>query len=173
MAMVIFDNFKSAEQTSLTIKELRESLGVKPEFKFNKSSYEQRDMFFRAIAQHNFSIQALVVDKKIIRSQQLKQRKDSFYNFFIRNLLAYDNKVLINATVKIDGSGNKELQNAMLGYLRKQIGSGKVNKYKIVDSKKDNLIQLADMAVGAIARAYSAKRKDSDRWLNMLQNKEN
>ena len=38
-------------------------------------------------------------------------------------------------------------------------------------STKDNLIQLANMVVGAIARSYNDNRKDSKRWLIMLENK--
>ena len=84
-------------------------------------------------------------------------------------MISYDYNSLLNATVKIDGSGNKEFQRAMLRYLRQQIGSGKVIKFKVVDSKKDNLNQLADMVVGAIARSHNKKRDDSKRWLEMLQ----
>ena len=74
--------------------------------------------------------------------------------------MQYDENCLLNAFVKIDGSGSKEFQNAMISYLRKQIGSDKVRKYKLVDSKKDNLIQLADMTVGAIARSFNDNRKN-------------
>ena len=83
--------------------------------------------------------------------------------------MSYDGNRLINASVKIDGSGNKEFQNAMVSYLRKQLGSGKVRKYKLIDSKKDNLIQLADMTVGAIARSYNENRKNNNYWLNILK----
>lgn len=169
LAMVIFNDFTAAEQASLSIKQLREELGVKPEFKFNKSSNDVRDAFFQNTHYFNFSVKALVVKKQIIYSPILRQKKENFYNYFIRNLLDHDNNILVNAIVKIDGSGNKELQRAMLSYLRSYIGSGKVNKFKIVDSKKDNLIQLADMTVGAIARSYNENRNDNNRWLNMLK----
>jgi hypothetical protein len=169
VAMVIFDDFFNAEKASNNICKLRESLGVKPEFKFNKSSNKTRDIFFETIGQHKFKVRALVAEKRIIYSQYLRSRKQNFYNFFVRNLMAYDGQNLNNAIVKIDGSGNKEFQKVMLGYLRNQIGSSKVNKFKTVDSKKDNLIQLADMVVGAIARSYNENRKNGYRWLKMLE----
>jgi hypothetical protein len=53
--------------------------------------------------------------------------------------------------------------------LKKHVGSGKINKIKLIDSKKDNLIQLADMVVGAIARKYNLDRNDHDRWFKILQ----
>lgn len=169
VAMVIFNDFTIAEYASSSIKQLRENLKVKPEFKFNKSNNNTRDAFFKNIQQFNFVVKALVVNKQVIYSPILRQQKENFYNYFIRNLLEHDNNLLENATVKIDGSGNKELQRAMLSYLRAYLGKGKVNKFKIVDSKKDNLIQLADMTVGAIARSYNVNRDDNSRWLNMLK----
>jgi len=57
----------------------------------------------------------------------------------------------------------------MISYLRKEIGSGKILKYRLIDSKKDNLIQLADMVVGAIARSYNENRKNNNQWLNILR----
>ena len=82
--------------------------------------------------------------------------------------MQYDDDVLQNASIKIDGSGDKEFKKALTAYLRQRIGEHKIKKFKFSDSRKDNLIQLADMVVGAIARSYSETRKDADRWLNML-----
>jgi hypothetical protein len=40
---------------------------------------------------------------------------------------------------------------------------------KFADSARDDLIQLADMVVGAIARSYrQGDRNKSDRWRNMI-----
>lgn len=138
IAMVIFNDLMEAEHTSLSINQLRENLKIKPEFKFNKSNNSIRDAFFKNIKQFNFAVKALVVKKETIYSPRLRLNKETFYNYFIRKLLEHGNNLLENAIVKIDGSGNKELQRAMLSYLRAYIGSGKVNKFKIVDSKKDN-----------------------------------
>jgi len=169
LAMVIFDDYSIAEKTSSVIGNLRERLGVKPEFKFNKSSNKIRDIFFQTMSQCNFSVRALVVKKEFIHSPYLRAKKNKCYNFFVRNLMLYDGNCLSNASVKIDGRGNKEFQNAMVSYLRKQIGSDKVRKYKLVNSKKDNLIQLADMIVGAIARSFNDNRKNSNYWLDILR----
>ena len=170
VAMVIFNDFNVAEQTSATIGELRENLRVKPEFKFNKSSNDVRDSFFDAIINYDFSLRALVAEKKAIYSKYLRENKESFYNFFIRSLMSYDEKHLNAAKVKIDGSGGKVFQNSLTSYLRKQLPESKVKNVKLVDSKRDNLVQLADMVVGAIARSYNVTRKDNDRWLKKLRN---
>jgi len=52
------------------------------------------------------------------------------------------------------------------------LGGNKVKKIKFVDSKKDNLIQLADMCVGAITRSYKPNtRANHDRWRKMIEGK--
>lgn len=87
-------------------------------------------------------------------------------------LMQYDDDVLHNASIKIDGSGDKEFKNALTTYLRQRIGEHKIKKFKFTDSRKDNLIQLADMVVGAIARSYSDTRKDAYRWLDVLKRRD-
>jgi hypothetical protein len=171
VAMVIFNDFLSAEKTSAAIDQLRKVLRVKPEFKFSKCSHEVRDHFFQEICQrqHQFTVRGLVVEKQAIYSQFLRCNNECFYNFFVRNLILYNGDCLVNATVKIDGSGNREFQRAMSSYLKKHVGSDKINKIKLIDSKKDNLIQLADMVVGAIARKYNLNRDEHDRWFKILQ----
>lgn len=73
--------------------------------------------------------------------------------------------------MKIDGRGDKEFRNAVSGYLRQQGNGKKIEKCRFVDSQKDNLIQLADMVVGAIARHKNDNRKDASRWFEMLNKK--
>jgi hypothetical protein len=85
--------------------------------------------------------------------------------------MQYDNGLLVNALVKIDGSGSKEFQSAMRAYLRQQLNTGAVKKLKFVNSRTDNLIQMADMVVGAIARSYNPRKKGHKRWKRMLEGK--
>ena len=167
VAMVIFDDFKEAERTSAIIADARKRLRVKPEFKFSKSSDAVRDQFFSAVTNCRFIARALVVNKSKIYSTHLRGDADSFYNFFVQNLIKHDGDILVDANVKIDGSGDREFRRALQSYLRREGSAGKVKKVTFVDSKGDNLIQLADMVCGAIARGYSEVRPD-DRWRRML-----
>jgi hypothetical protein len=171
VGMVIFKDFAQAEAASKAINELRQTLSVNPEFKFSKTHPTVKDKFFDKICQYDFEVRALVVDKSTIYSQRLRNDTDSFYNYFVKMLMQYDNDVLKNASIKIDGSGDKEFKKALTAYLRQRIGEHKIKKFKFTDSKKDNLIQLADMVVGAIARSYSATRKDANRWLDILNHR--
>lgn len=172
VAMVIFHDFDTAEQASKAIVAVRERLRVKPEFKFNKSSYPVRDAFFEAVRPFHFSVRAVVVHKAKIYSDNLRENKELFYNYFVQLLLKHDNDVLQNARVKIDGSGDREFKQELGRYLKQQVQAGKIISVKFAESHRDNLIQLADMAAGAIARSYREDdRKHADRWRKMLAGK--
>ncbi len=169
IGMVIFKDLAQAELTSKTISELRQSLSINPEFKFSKTRFEIKDKFFNSICQYNFEVRALVIDKSKLYSPKLRSNTDAFYNYFLKSLMQYDNDILQNASIKIDGSGDKEFKKALTTYLRQFIGQNKIKKFKFINSRNDNLIQLADMIVGAIARSYSEKRTNGSRWLNVLK----
>jgi hypothetical protein len=68
---------------------------------------------------------------------------------------------LDRATVVIDGSGSREFRRQLGSYLRKRVNDQQESRYlgkvKIQDSQKNNLVQMADMVCGAVARSYSGK----------------
>ena len=169
VAMVIFEDFREAERASAAIGELRERLGIKPEFEFSGCRPEVRDRFFETVAPYQFQVRALVVDKAKIYSPHLRETTDSFYNFFLRQLIEYDDGILAGASIKIDGKGSRKFKKQMAAYLRRHLPDAKVNKIRIVDSKGDNLVQLADMVAGAIGRSYMGdRRKTPWRWRHAL-----
>lgn len=170
LAMIIFADCKEAENVSKKIADLRKVLKIKEEFKFSKAHPDVKEEFFSAVIDHDFSVRALVVDKSKITSSYLKKSNDNFYNYFLKTLIEYDSGVLENATIKIDGRGTKIFQKALKSYIRKHVGSNKIRKIKFTDSKKDNLIQLADMVVGAVAKTTNHIAKDKNKWLQVLQN---
>lgn len=168
LAMVIFTDYLQAEAASSQLKQLQHKLRVKPEFKFNKSHRNIKDAFFQTIKPFNFTVRAIVVSKTHIYSPHLQKHTRNFYNFFIAQLMQHDNNVLQNASIKLDGSGERQFMREMKTYLNKQLPHGKIRKLRLVDSKKDYLIQLADMVAGAIARAHHPQRLD-DTWLKILK----
>ena len=170
VAMVRFDDLSQAEVTSSKIADLRQKLGVKPEFKFCKCCDDYKDAFFEKVAGDAFKIRAIVVQKATLYSGHLRTNSDSFYNFFVQTMLKHDNGTLAGAKIKIDGSGDREFKNALSKYLKRHLGDGKVKDIKFVDSRSDNLIQLADMCAGAIARSYKiGTRTQCDRWRRTLR----
>jgi hypothetical protein len=172
VVMVIFQDYQEAERAGKAIGETRERLRVKPEFKFSKCHDNIRDAFFQAVAPYNFTVRALVVTKELIYSRTLREEKDHFYNYFVKMLLHHDNDVLEGARIKIDGSGDREFKQELERYLKQQLSAGKIKSFKFAHSHSDNLIQLADMAAGAIARSYrEVDRKNARKWRAMLESK--
>ena len=172
VAMVIFDKNEDAELTSEVIKNALIDLKIKPEFKFSKSRDGIRDEFFNKIKHCKFRVRALVVDKKNIYSPTLRENDEKFYNYFVKQLINFDELKLNNASIKIDGSGDREFKNELLRYLRSQIKPNLTFKVKFVDSQKDALIQLADMVAGAIYRSYPNNARDANRsWRKAISDK--
>lgn len=170
IGMVTFFDFEEAEKASNKISELRTKLNIWPEFKFSKTHSDVKDIFFRELCKFNFNVQALVVEKTNLKNIK-PNPKENFYSFLIKELIQKQDTILAKAIIKIDGNGDKEFKNALNSYLRQQIGSRKIGKFRFVDSQKDNLIQLADMTVGAIARHQNQNRKESSRWYKLLNSK--
>lgn len=167
IGMVIFHDYGEAERASRAIADARVALRVKPEFKFSKCSHWVRDGFFQAVVAHAFEVRALVIDKANIYSPHLRLSPEDFYRYFVQMLLRHDGGALKGANVKIDGSGDRKFRKEFGAYLRKEAGPGKISKFRLADSQQNNLIQLADMATGAIARSYK-DCADADRWRKMI-----
>ncbi|MFT8440811.1 DUF3800 domain-containing protein [Acetobacter fabarum] len=169
VSMVIFKTEEATSSTTRTIKDLAEKLNIKPEFKFAKSCNNIRDGFFEGISNCDFTTRSVVVDKSKIYSSHLKENKESFYNFFIRTMLKYDNGRLNKAKIIIDGSGDRAFKNEFKAYIRRSIPDQCVKKLSLKDSRSDPLIQLADMVAGAIARSYKRDKADCSRWRKILK----
>ena len=166
LGMVIFETSEAARETEAVIKKLHAQLTHKPEFKFSKCSDDVRDGFFRGVASCPFTVRAMIVKKEVIHSAHLRSSPDSFYNYFLKQLVRFDSGALNNALVRIDGSGSRKFQRALSQYLRRDLGE-KIKNVKMSDSERDPLMQLADMCVGAIARA-ERDRDNPTRWKDML-----
>jgi hypothetical protein len=166
--MVIFQSGEDAAATQATIDASEARRRHKPEFKFNKCSDEIRDLFFDAVRRCPFKVRAIVVRKEVIYSPRLKADKDRFYEYFVKAMMSYDNGVLSDARVVIDGSGDREFRQNLNTALRRRLGGGAIRDVRFKNSKNDVLVQLADMCAGAIARSYRDDRRNKDRWRKLL-----
>jgi hypothetical protein len=174
ISAVIFDDNLEAEKTALAIKELRRELFKRDdvEFKFHKSRKETRIKFLGCVKKHTFRIRCLVVNKNILYSPELRGDKNSFYSYIIKTMLKYSNDTILDAKIRIDGSGDRIFRKSFVSYLRKEL-NGKDRKIlqncKLVDSKSDVLIQMADMVAGSIHRSYQEKKDDSKIYKNIIK----
>lgn len=174
IACVIFDDDLEALKTKVAIKEYRRKLKFPDdvEFKFFKSSEDVRKGFLEAVNPHKFRIRAIVIDKSKIRSNELKYNKSSFYSYAIKIVLQHSNNTIINAKIRIDGSGDRIFKKSFLTYLRKQLNSKQkkvMKNCKLVNSQSDELIQLADMVAGSIRRSYDITKKDAPSYRNTIK----
>lgn len=161
-ALVIFDDPLVAEQTSVAIKDLRRKLGKHDdfEFKFDNMSRALRIRFIDTIREYRFRVRAMVVDKKMIHSPQLRREKESFYNFFIMQLLEKSKGHIKDARLKFDKRGEREMRNHLRSYLSQRLDNkshGIFSDLKFADSRQNTLIQLADIISGSIYCKYSKK----------------
>jgi len=177
IALVIFDDELEAEETSLKIKKLRRDLNKssKFEFKFNKCNKELRLLFLNTIKNCKFRIRAIVFAKDKIRSNHLRTSKASFYNFALAQVLQHNNNSILQAKIRLDGSGDKEFRQNLISYLRQQLNSEEkqiMQNLRFRDSSKDVLIQLSDMVVGSIRKHFDKKSGDCEEYRKILRGRE-
>jgi len=174
IAMVIFDDELEAEKTAIAIKELKRELKFNDnvEFRFFKTSRGIRIKFLEKINKFNFRIRCLVVDKSIIKSQELKTNKNSFYSYFIKEVLKCSNETVLDAKIRVDGSGDRIFRKNFFTYLRRELNTDEkkiMRNCKIVDSKSNVLIQMADMIAGSINRFYNLGKADHKEYRNIVK----
>lgn len=165
IAMVIFDDELEAEKTAVAIKELKRQVrfGDNVEFRFFKTSKNIRIKFLQAVNKFNFRVRCLVVDKSLIRSRELKNNKNSFYAYFVKEVLKHSNNKILNAKIRMDGSGDRIFRKNFFTYLRRELNKRdkKVMRHcQMVNSKGNVLVQMADIIAGSINRAENKKKAD-------------
>lgn len=174
ISCVIFNDELEAEKTAVAIKEYRRKIKFPDtvEFKFNKSSKKVRVGFLKAINSLSFKVRSLIIVKKIIQSEELKHNKNSFYSYAIKLLLSHNGGYIVDAKVRIDGSGDRIFRRSFIAYLRKQLNSKERNimkDCKLFDSKENVLIQMADMISGSMRRSYEKDKTDSQTYKTIFR----
>jgi hypothetical protein len=171
LAMVIFADHKEAELTQREIRGLLGTVHHRREFKFNKCRPDVRDAFFESVRSREFVVRSIVVQKALIWSERLRKDDETFYRFFCKSMVRFDNQSLKGAKLIVDGSGNRQFRRNLVTYLRAHSSDGSIADIKVRDSVSEPLLQLADMCVGAIARSYRTDRETPSRWRQMLGKK--
>lgn len=97
--------------------------------------------------------------------------KESFYKYACSLVFENAKPHLKDAIIIIDESGSREFKRQFTAYLRRKISTSIIKKVKIQSSHSNNLIQLADMIVGAIHRSFTNK-KDKGIYRPIIKQKE-
>ncbi len=174
IACVIFDDDLEALKVKVAVKELKRKLNFPDnvEFKFFKSKNTVKESFLRTINKFQFRVRTIVVDKSLIRSDELRNNKNSFYSYIIKLVLENSNESILDAKIRIDGSGDRFFRRNFLSYLRRQLNSKQkkiMKNCKLIDSKSDELIQVADMVAGCIRRSFDKSKKDSVDYKSLIK----
>lgn len=173
IACVIFDDNLDAEETALKIKRLRRTLKWRDDhgFKFNKANKQIRLAFLNEVKGCTFRVRAIVADKSIIRSPELRSNKTKFYNYMIKEVLSKSAGSIKNGSIRLDGHEDRAYKKAATTYFKQQASprGGVIKDMKFVNSKNDNLIQLADMVAGSILRTTQPSKTDSDDYLKIIK----
>lgn len=174
ISLIIFDDELEAEKAAVAIKDLKRSLRFPDdvEFKFFKSRKIVRIKFLEAIKPFQFRVRNLVIDKTLIHSEELRGNKNSFYSYAIKMVLKHSDNSIIDAKIKIDGSGDRTFRKRFLGYLTRQLNTQQkriVKNCKLVNSKNNVLIQMADMIAGGVRRSFDESRKDAATYKNIIK----
>lgn len=170
IALVIFKDELEAEKVAVAIKELRRKLGHSDvfEFKFNKTPKEEILRFLETVNKFDWKYRAIVMRKEVIRSEELRGSKESFYNYTIKMVLKHSAGAIRNAKLRLDGRGSREFRRSLLSYLRKNLPDQMLDNLRFRNSKSDVLIQMADIVAGSVHRKYQP-RKDKDVYLAKIK----
>jgi hypothetical protein len=177
IAVILFEDEINAEETALSIKKLRRSLG-KPddfEFKFNKCNRQYREQFFAAIENCSFSICAIVFNKRNLYSNYLRENKKNFYNYALKMVLERNSALIKDAKIRLDSSGEKAFRAELTTYLRRFLNTTQkhvMQNLRFRDSKKDVLIQLADMVAGSLKKDFENLTNDAKVYRKYFKKKE-
>ena len=172
VAAVLIVSSENYDKLVAAINGFRAALGWNEldEIKFNKTRKIVIKRLLKLIQQFEFKTYAMVVDKAKITKEPQLASGETLYNQVIKELLLKIN--LSDPIIFIDGVTDKIHIQKTRTYLRQALRQSGIEKSKIrfVDSRKDVLIQLADVVAGVIARSYN-KRNNDDEFIRLLKPK--
>lgn len=165
IALVVFATSEAALACQRAIERVRGRLELPPsyEFHFHRDSHDRRLALLSAVARHQFACYTFTFDKAALRlSGAGVSHRSSDYRWVCRIALANvaSDLELQDATVVIDGSGERKFREQLRTYLRRELTSEqreKIRKVKVSRSSSDSLLQLADYVAGMTNRLYEAK----------------
>lgn len=177
VAAVLFEEDEAALDCRRRIRGLRTALrwGSRQEFKFNKANADIRRRFFEVVSPCDFMFIAVVLNKANLTGPGFKY-KDSFYKYATKLVFLNARPHLNAAVVIMDQCGSRDFRDQMQSYLRKQTqsatGDSPIRAVRTEKSHACELVQLADMVVGAVARSFRLDRGDAGVYRKMLAHRE-
>ena len=174
LAAALFMDSDTAKLVNNAIIEYRRLLGWRDdyEFKFAKIRKDIIIELLKIVTHYDFQIYAVYVDKENCADLfRFYLDSEKFYNWATKELLTI--MPLADAKVKIDGKYGKQYKLHAKTYIRKELNSEsrKVADFGVQDSKRDNLIQLADIIAGSIHHSFQPNKTDSEKYIRIIKKK--
>ncbi len=178
VALVVFEENDEAQAADDRITLLRRELR-KPadfEFHFKENSDSIRRTFLEAVVRYNFFYFGFVVNKTALYAESLPTT-EVFYNYACGLIFESAKPYLDNALVKIDASGGRKFQRQLAAYLKTKINTSagarqRISSVTANDSRRSNMLQLADMVCGAIARSYRTDKAEPGQFRKIIKHRE-
>lgn len=171
ISMVIFRNEEDMAETISKISSYRKKMKYSStyEFKFRKSNKKVIQGLLNTVKSCKFTVRTIVLKKKDIKESKLLT-KAKIYDYLLLILLEKYIKEGMEIKIRLDGSADREFTKKLKAYIRKKSGAYKqAFDFKIIDSKNDILIQLADVIVGSIRRSYTKDKNDSNIYKSIIR----
>lgn len=177
IVLLAFEDKEDALSCDQRINLLRKELGLVAdfEFRFHRTSNRVREAFLGAVLPYQFFYYGIVINKKKLFGGGFRN-KESFYKYASGLLFENAKDKLKNATVVLDESGRALFKYQLAQYLRRKINEKgapiRIKKVKMQDSKRNNLLQLADMIAGAINRSLGEGARSNMRFREIIKSRE-
>jgi hypothetical protein len=172
ISCVVFDDKATAAIASEKMREIKRGFGwsIHHEVKFHTLRKDKLRVFLSEMARLEFRIHAVIIDKSQVANRVLLTKRGYFYNFAIKEVLARMD-CLEDAIVRLDGHSGRKYQQQAAAYFRKTVNAEKhrIADFKLVDSRKNELIQFADLVAGSIYHAKQEGRTDAGDYLALLR----
>jgi len=172
---VTFEDNGDAEACDAKISELRTKCFQQKnsEFHFTKCCDAYREEFLRGVAPFDFFYMSFALNKAKLYGPGFNY-KDSFYKYTAKLLFENAKPYLRDASVLIDKSGNREFRKQLEKYLKSRINTDReiIRKVKTEVSHSNNLLQLADMICGSVARSFKTDKLDRFRFRKIVAHRE-
>ncbi len=176
VSLIVFEDADEAVACDQRIELLRREIGWKPgsEFHFHRNSDKIRDAFLKAVQPYSFFYYGIVINKAKLYGEGFKN-KESFYKYACRLVFENAKEKLHDATVILDQSGSEDFRNQLRTYLKKHMNYQKnklINKVKMQDSARNNLLQLADYVASIINRSVQQQKNKADGFRKIIAHRE-
>lgn len=129
-------------------------------------------ILLKELQKFDFKVYGSFIDKKEFKRIMKIVDPDKLYNYILKTLLDMA-KPLKGAEVIIDSRSDAEAMHRAGRYLQKELdGDGTRNiSIKFEDSVGEDLLQLADLIVGAINRSMQPEREDAEDYISIFRDK--